>query len=147
MSTAPSNSSISETRVRDRATEILANRFEFVGPPGSFGPALLYSVRYRCGRDAERHRDGSLLLTVLDTGEPVAVELFQAQVRAASMLEHENITPLLESGVLNGIHYCLLSCPSTFETLRAITARRGWLSIEDIVASGTILQVANALSH
>ena len=147
MSTAPSNSSISETRVRDRATGILANRFEFVGLAGSFGPALLYSVRYRCGRDAERHRDGSLLLKVLDTGEPVAVELFQAQVRAASMLEHENITPVLESGERNGIHYCLLGCPSTFETLRALTARRGWLSIEDIVASGTILQVANALSH
>ncbi|MGH9823381.1 MAG: serine/threonine protein kinase [Blastocatellia bacterium] len=135
---------------QNHVTRVLGQRFEFLDVVGLSGPAKLYSVTERGSAAYTRRPDSSLVLKVLDAigdAEPAQLELFRAQSRAAALLDHDCITPVLESGELNGIEYCLLSFPAQFETLRHMITRRGWLDIQDSVAYGAILQVCDALSH
>src|SRR5215471_20859628 len=147
MSTAAANTPTSETHGGEKTTGILDHRFEFLGAFSLSGPARLFSVKCRCSLDTERYGDQSLVLNVLEYREASRCEIFKARVRAASILEHEAITPVLESGDADGIQYCLLSFPSEFETLRTIMAQSGWLNIEDTIASRVIFQVSDALAH
>src|SRR5262249_7309802 len=134
----------------DETTRLLGERFEFLAVLGLPGPDRYYTVSDRRGQRCTERGQTSLVLKVpsIDVAQGgAALELFLAQTRAASALEHENITRLLDSDEINGLHYCLLSFPEEFETLRGVLLRRGWLNIEDPVAYGTILQVSEALAH
>src|SRR5215467_11121357 len=135
MSTAAASIPTSETHGGEKTTGILDRRFEFLGAFSLSGPARAFSVRCRRSPDELRYGNASLVLKVLEYREASRCEIFKARVRAASILEHEAITPVLESGDADGIQYCLLSFPSEFQTLRTIMAQSGWLSIEDTVAS------------
>src|SRR5215467_13963214 len=98
MHTAAPSTPTSETRDYEKAAGILAERFELLVPLGLSGPSRAFSVRCRRNRDEQLYGNASLVLKVLDHLEPSRCQIFKAQVRAASMLQHENITPVLESG-------------------------------------------------
>ena len=135
---------------QNQVTRALGQRFEFLDLVGLSGPAKLYLVTERGSAPRTGQADSSLVLKVLDASgeaESVQFELFRAQARAAALLDHDCITPVVESGELNGIEYCLFSFPAQFETLRHMITRRGWLDIRDSAAYGAILQVCDALSH
>jgi serine/threonine protein kinase len=139
---------LTESQPPDDTIRALGERFDFHGVLARPGPVKHYRVsdRRRSAPAGESNVDLILRVLSVDDLEAARLGLFLAQARAGSLLEHESITPVVESGELNGVYYCLLRFPSEFETLRSLMLRNGWLDIEGTVARGVILKVSDALA-
>jgi tetratricopeptide (TPR) repeat protein/predicted Ser/Thr protein kinase len=127
--------------VQYSAGTILADRYVLERELGHGGMATVWLAR-------DRQHDRAVAVKILkpDIATAVGVDRFLREVRIASRLQHRNIVPILDSGVLQTTDHALPWCVMAYidgESLRARLTREPQLPIDD--AMRITREVADAL--
>jgi len=111
----------------DAVKKHLANKYEFIGLIGKGGFAEVYLARDKL---LEREVAVKILLSQF-ADEPVTVERFIREARLYARLEHRNLIPVYDTGIVGKDAFIIMKYIKG-ESLKALKEREGKVSMESI---------------
>ena len=123
---------------RDFASE-LSDRYRIVRKLGAGGMAIVYLAE-----DVKHDREVALKVLRPEVAEGLARERFVREIRIASRLQHPNIVPLFDSGIVGERPFYVMAHIEG-ETLRERLLREGRFSCDEV--RHVLREVAGALAY
>lgn len=119
--------------------EALRDRYEVTGEIGRGGMSVVFSAT-----DRRHGRPVAIKVLRSELAGSVGVDRFLREIQIEARLQHPNILPLLDSGRMGEVPYCVLPLV-TGPSLRDRLQREGQLPIDE--ALRIVTEVAGALAH
>src|SRR5688572_17828044 len=117
----------------------LGDRYEVTGEIGRGGMSVVVSAT-----DRRHSRPVAIKVLRTELAGTVGTDRFLQEIQFEARLQHPNILPLLDSGSISDVPYCVLPFVAG-PSLRDRLQREGQLPIPDAIAIAS--EVASALAH